>query len=190
MKEERVKQEKISVGRKRIFKKLSQLFFGVNFNVYERTSLQALCKMLQPLKHWRKVVVSSINIKRWFLNFVRGITVILSNHFIHWDIIRTCWNWKQVGIYNGKLTLYSQLKISLVQLGEQRFLKCLCIFFPSPWPSAQGCVHQSCTADTSLREKLIGLSSLGVGDFILRSLTFKICSMPDYGWAMVTKIVH
>ena len=46
-----------------------------------------------------------------------------------------------------------------------------------------GCVHQSCTADTSLGEELIGLSSLGAGDFILRGLiTFKICGMPSYGW--------
>ena len=38
---------------------------------------------------------------------------------------------------------------------------------------------------------MIGLSSLGAGDFILRGLiTFKICGMPSYGWAMVTKIVH
>ena len=102
-----LKQKKISVGKKRIFKKLSLLFFDVNINVYKQISLQALWKMLQLLKHWRKVVLSSINIKKWFLNLIRGITVILSNHFIHWDIIRTCWNWKQVGIYNGKLTLNS-----------------------------------------------------------------------------------
>ena len=45
--------------------------------------------------------------------------------------------------------------------------------------------------DTSLGEELIGLSSLGAGDFILRGLiTFKISGMPSYGWAMVTKIVH
>ena len=125
-----LQQEKISVGRKRIFKKLSLLFFGVNINVYKRTSLQALWRMLQPLKHWRKVVLSSINIKKWFLNLIRGITVILSNHFIHWNIIQKCWNWKPVGIYNGKLTLNS--KISLVQLREQRFLKCLGIFFSQP----------------------------------------------------------
>ena len=103
-----VKQKKrISVGKKRILKNISLLFFGVNVNVLKRTSLQALWNMLQPLKHWRRVVLSSINIKKWFLNLIRGITVILSNHFIHWDIIRTCWNWKQVGIYNGKLTLNS-----------------------------------------------------------------------------------
>ena len=53
------------------------------------------------------------------------------------------------------------------------------------------CVQQSCTADTSLGEELIGLFSLGAGDFILRALLpFKICGMPGYGWAMVTKIVH
>ena len=96
-----------------------------------------------------------------------------------------------------KTSWYLQRKINFIlpiknQLGPAWRAKIskMFIFFPSPWPSAQGCVHQSCTADTSLREKLIGLSSLGVGDFILRSLTFKICSMPDYGWAMVTKIVH
>ena len=93
-----LKQEKISVGRKEFLKKLLLLLFGVNVNVYKQTSLQALWKILQLLKHWRKVVSSSINIKKWFLNLIRGITVILSNHFIHWDIIRTCWNWKQVGI--------------------------------------------------------------------------------------------
>ena len=54
-----------------------------------------------------------------------------------------------------------------------------------------GCVHQSCTADTSLGEKLTRLSSLGAGDFILRGLiTFKICDTPSYGWTVVTKIGH
>ena len=54
-----------------------------------------------------------------------------------------------------------------------------------------GCVHQSCTVDKSLGEELIGLSSLGAGDFILRGLIiFKMCGMPSYGWAMVTKTVH
>ena len=33
-----LKQEKIFVGSKRIFKKLSLLFFGVNVNVYKRTT--------------------------------------------------------------------------------------------------------------------------------------------------------
>ena len=57
-----------------------------------------------------------------------------------------------------------------------------------PWI---GCVHQSCTADTSLGEELIGLSSLGAGDFILRGLiTFKVCGMLSCRWAMVTKIGH
>ena len=52
-------------------------------------------------------------------------------------------------------------------------------------------VQQSCTADTFLGEELIGLPFLGAGDFILRALMpFKICGMPSYGWAMVTKIVH
>ena len=54
-----------------------------------------------------------------------------------------------------------------------------------------GCVHQSCTADTSLGEELIGLSSLGAGDFVLHGLIiFKTCGMSSYGWAMVTKTVH
>ena len=44
-------QEKISVGRKRIFKKISLLFFDVNVNILKRTSLQILRTMLQPLKH-------------------------------------------------------------------------------------------------------------------------------------------
>ena len=55
-----------------------------------------------------------------------------------------------------------------------------------------GCVHQSYTANVSFGEELIGLSSLGSGDFIilLGLITFTICHMPSYGWAMVTKIVH
>ena len=155
--------------------------------------------------------------------------MILSNHFIHWDIVRTCWNWKQLGTYNRKLTLNSWLKISMVQLGQQRFLKCLGICFSqllalstlvflllqkfefglhvryyciikawssdfNPFSYHQlwiGCVHQSCAANTSLRQELIGLSSLGAGDFIQRDLiTFKICGMPSYGWDMVANIVH
>ena len=37
----------------------------------------------------------------------------------------------------------------------------------------------------------MGISSLGAADFILRGLiAFKICHMPSYGWAMITKIVH
>ena len=44
-------QEKISVGRKRIFKKISLLFFGVNVNVLIRTNLQTLWNMLQPLRY-------------------------------------------------------------------------------------------------------------------------------------------
>ena len=44
-------------------------------------------------------------------------------------------------------------------------------------------IHQTCTADASLGEELIGLSSLCAGDFVLRGLiTFKICGMPIYGW--------
>ena len=37
----------------------------------------------------------------------RGIAVILSKNFIQSDIIQTCWKWKEVGIYSGKLTLIS-----------------------------------------------------------------------------------
>ena len=51
------------------------------------------------------------------------------------------------------------------------------------------CVHQSCTAGTSLGEELIRLSSLGAGDLILGGLTaFKICHVASYGWAMVFEI--
>ena len=57
-----------------------------------------------------------------------------------------------------------------------------------PWI---GSVHQSYTAGASLGEELIGISSLGGGDFILCGLiAFKICHMPSYGWAMITKTVH
>ena len=54
-----------------------------------------------------------------------------------------------------------------------------------------GCVHQSHTAGVSLGEELIGLSFLGAGDFTLLGLIiFKICYMPSYGWAVVSKNVH
>ena len=54
-----------------------------------------------------------------------------------------------------------------------------------------GSVRQSYTVGASLGEVLIVISSLGTGDFILRGLkAFKICHMPSYGWAMITKIVH
>ena len=57
-----------------------------------------------------------------------------------------------------------------------------------PWI---GSLHQSYTAGGSLGEELIGISSLGAADFILRGLiAFKICHMPSYGWAMITKTVH
>ena len=102
-----LKQEKISVARKRIFKKLSLLFFGLNVNIYTRTSLQVLWKMLQPLKHWRKVVLSSIDIKKWFLNLIRGINSDFIQLFYPMSLIRTCRKWKQVGIYAGKLILNS-----------------------------------------------------------------------------------
>ena len=52
-------------------------------------------------------------------------------------------------------------------------------------------IHQSHTAGASLEEELIGLSSLGAGDFILRGpIAFKTCLMPSYVWAMITKTVH
>ena len=52
-------------------------------------------------------------------------------------------------------------------------------------------VHQSHTAGASLGEELIGLSSLGAGDFILRGLmALKTYLMPSYVWTMITKIVH
>ena len=76
-------QEKISVGRKRIFKKISLLFFGVNVNVLNRTSLKALWNMLQPLKHWRRVVL------------------MIRNHFLISYGESQRWKWKQVGIYSG-----------------------------------------------------------------------------------------
>ena len=42
--------------------------------------------------------------------------------------------------------------------------------------------HQSYTAGASLGEEVIGISSLGAGNFILRGLiAFKICHMPSYG---------
>ena len=54
------------------------------------------------------------------------------------------------------------------------------------------CIHQSCTACAFLGEELIRLSGFGAGDFILLGLItcLKICHMPSYGWAMVTKTVH
>ena len=46
-------------------------------------------------------------------------------------------------------------------------------------------------AGASLGDQLIEISALGGGDFILYGLiAFKICHMPSYGWAMITKIVH
>lgn len=54
------------------------------------------------------------------------------------------------------------------------------------------CIHQSCIACAFLGEELIRLSGFGAGDFILLGLItcLKICHMPSYGWAMVTKTVH
>ena len=47
------------------------------------------------------------------------------------------------------------------------------------------CVHQRCTADTSLGEELIGLFSLGAADIILRGIiTFKICPVMDGLWSL------
>ena len=57
-----------------------------------------------------------------------------------------------------------------------------------PWI---GNIHQRYTAGASLGEELTGISYLGAGDCGLRGLiAFKICHMPSYGWAMITKIVH
>ena len=100
-------KKKNPVGKKRILRDISLLFFRVNVNVLKQTSLQALWNMLQPLKHWESVVLSSINIKKWFLKFIREITVTVSENFIQWDIIQTCWKWEQVNIYTRKLTLNS-----------------------------------------------------------------------------------
>ena len=64
----------------------------------------------------------------------------------------------------------------------------------NPSPNLQlwiGSIHQCYTVVTSFEQELIGLSSLGAGDFILRGIiSFKICHMSSYRWAMVTKIVH
>ena len=101
------KKKKKFCRKKRVLKNISLLFFGVNVNVLKRTSLQAPWNMLELLKHGRRKLLNSINIKKWFLNLIRGMTVILSNNFIQWVIIRTYWKWKQVGIYTGKLILNS-----------------------------------------------------------------------------------
>ena len=54
-----------------------------------------------------------------------------------------------------------------------------------------GSLHESYAAVASLGEELIGISFLDAADLILRGLiAFKICHMPSYGWAMITKIVH
>ena len=48
-----------------------------------------------------------------------------------------------------------------------------------------GCVHQCYTTVTSFEQELIGLSSLGAGDFILRGIiTFTICHMSSYRWSL------
>ena len=82
-----LKQKKHFCLEKKNFKKCSLLFFGVNVNFLKRTSLQALWNILQPSEHWRRVVLSSIDVKKWFLNLIRGMTVISSNNFIQWVII-------------------------------------------------------------------------------------------------------
>ena len=43
--------------KKRILKNILLLSFGVNVNVLKRSSLQTLWNMLQPLKHWRRVIL-------------------------------------------------------------------------------------------------------------------------------------
>ena len=100
-------KKKNPVGKKRILRDISLLFFRVNVNVLKQTSLQALWNMLQSLKNRRRLVLSSVNIKKWFLKLVQWITLILSYNFFQSDIIRTCWKWKEVGISGGKLTLIS-----------------------------------------------------------------------------------
>ena len=90
---------------KKNFKKYFITFLRRKVAALKQTSRQALWNV--PLKHWRRVVLSRISIKKWFIKLIQGITVILSNNFIQWDIIWTCWKWKQVGIYSGKLTLNS-----------------------------------------------------------------------------------
>ena len=62
-----LKQKKASVGRKKK-KNISLFLFNVNVNVLKRTSLQALWNILQSLKHWRRVVLSSVNIRNDFWN--------------------------------------------------------------------------------------------------------------------------
>ena len=61
-----------------------------------------------------------------------------------------------------------------------------------PSPAVNRLRSSKCrTTGTSVGEKLRGLYSLGARDFILRGLvTFKICFMPSYEWAMVTEAVH
>ena len=166
--------KKIPIGRKRTLRNISLLFFGVNFNVLKRTSLQALWNMLQSLKHWQRVVLSSIAINKWFLRLIRGITVIFSNNFIQSDLIRTCWKWKQFG---KKFEFNLHLKFCCV------IREWSSDFNPSTYLQLWTCsVHQSCTAGACLGQELIGISSLGAGDVILRGLiAFKICHMPSFG---------
>ena len=54
-----------------------------------------------------------------------------------------------------------------------------------------GWVRQRCAAGTSFGEELMGLSSLGAGDFILGGLiSSKISHKPSYEWNVITKTVH
>ena len=86
-------------------------FFDVNVNVLKRTSLQVLWKMLQTLKDWWRVVLSSINMKKWFLNYMRVILVLK---------IKTSW--------------YLKRKINME---SKDFQNVLAYVFLSPWSSAQ-----------------------------------------------------
>ena len=147
---------------------------SVKILIKKRTSLQALWNMLQSLKHWQRVVLSSIAINKWFLRLIQGITVIFSNNFIQSDLIRTCWKWKQFG---KKFEFNLHLKFCCV------IREWSSDFNPSTYLQLWTCsVHQSCTAGACLGQELIGISSLGAGDVILRGLiAFKICHMPSFG---------
>ena len=124
--------------------------------------------MLQPLKYGRRVVLSSINIKKWFLKLIRGITVILSNNYNQWDIIRTCWNKNKFKLLiNNHLS--SAWRVNIFKMFRYLFLSTL-----GPQPT-------SYTAGASLGEELIGPSSLGAADFILRGIVHqvKLLQLPD-----------
>ena len=83
-----------------------------------------------------------------------------------------------------EFTLYFKFRCVVIKCSSDFNLSS----YLKPWI---GSVHQSYTAGASLGEELIGISSLDAADLILRGLiAFKICHMPSYGWAMITKIVH